>query len=140
VKAAGVIFRIGVVMLGMGLFALLLEPLSIFAALLWLPVATVVTLAGLCATNIRPGVLAIVGGTFVVLGVGWTVYYVRSYYLDSPSCPLCPPSYPSIDDPWLLIGMFTIACGVSVYLIAVLKWRKARGEHYSRSQLSKTTL
>jgi hypothetical protein len=140
VKAAGVIFRIGVVMLGMGLFALLLQPLSIFAALLWLPVAAVVTLAGLCATNIRPGVLAIVGGTIVVLGVGWTVYYVRSYYLNSPSCPRCPPSYPSIDDPGLLIGMFTIACGVAVYLIAVIKWRKARREHYTRTQLSKTSL
>jgi hypothetical protein len=140
VKAAGVIFRIGVVMLGMGLFALLLQPLSVFAGFLWLPVAAVVTLGGLCATNIRPGVLAIVGGTIVVLGVGWTVYYSRTYYLDQASCTGCLPLAPLTDDLGFWMGIFVITLGVAVYAIALIKWRSATREHYARAPLSKTPL
>ncbi len=137
-KAAGLVIRAGAVLFGLGLF-LCLTPLADVAILLLLPVASAIILGGLSATNIKPVILGFVGGAIVVLGVGWTVYYSRTLDLEQASCTGCLPSAPLVDDPVFWLGIFTIALGVAIYVIAAIKSRNARKEHSTSAQPSGTT-
>jgi hypothetical protein len=136
-KATSLITLTGAAMFGVGLFSLL-APLGP-AGFVLLPLGGVMILWVLYSSRIRPVWVAFVGGTIVVLGLGWTAYYSWILYPKASCVGIdnCLPPAPLLGYVEFWVGLVVATLGIAIILIAVFKRRKARRGNSMEARLSK---
>jgi len=68
---------------------------------------------------------AVIGGAFLVIGVGWSIYYATVLYPAATNCPpgaLCASLLPLGDQPGLWLGIFATSVGALVLVVTIAWW------------------
>lgn len=136
-RAARWIALVGAAMFALGLFAFLAPAVQV--ALVLLPIGGALTSWGLFRGRVRPGVLALAGGTIVGLALGWTAYYSWIVYPSPGSCTGgCLLSPPLLDTLEFWAGLFVAILGVAIVLVGLSKQRVAQQTRSPEAQVSTT--